>query len=202
MKKFQKDFTEKKFTIPQLKGTSAKTIEEHLKLYAGYVKHANLIREKVDEMKKDAEKNAYALGEVMRRFGFEYNGMRNHEVYFAGFENGPAALSDGSSLKTQIEQGFGSFDLWLQEFKSVGLTRGVGWAMLYYDRRDKRLLNAWIDEQHLGQLQDCSLILGLDMWEHSFVADYQPSGKKAYIEDFFSNINWETIEGNFKKSAI
>ncbi len=196
-----KKFEEKKFNIPELKGISKKTIEEHLKLYSGYVKHTNLIREKIDEMKKDAEKNAYALGEVMRRFGFEYNGMRNHEVYFMSFEGGSRSLSEGSLLKKQIEADFGSYEGWLQEFRSISLTRGVGWTMLYYDRKDKRLLSAWIDEQHLGQLQDCSLILALDMWEHSYVADYQPSGKKTYVEDFFANINWEIIEGNFKNSA-
>ena len=69
--------------------------------------------------------------------------------------------------------------------------------MLYYDKKERRLLNAWVDEQHLGQLQDCTLILGLDMWEHSFVADYQPSGKKNYVEDFFANLNWKVIEKNF-----
>jgi len=196
-----KKFEERKFNIPELKGISKKSIEEHLKLYAGYVKHANLIREKVDEMKKDSEKNAYALGEIMRRFGFEYNGMRNHEVYFASFEGGSKSLPSSGKLRGQIESDFGSFDAWLQEFKSIAMTRGVGWAMLYYDRHDKRLLNTWVDEQHLGQLQDCALILGLDMWEHSFVADYQPSGKKNYVEDFFVNINWETIEGNFKNAA-
>ena len=78
---------------------------------------------------------------------------------------------------------------------------GIGWAMLYYDRTDGRLLNAWIDEQHLGQLQDCALILGLDMWEHSFVADYQPSGKKQYVDDFFENLNWKVVEENFKKAS-
>jgi superoxide dismutase len=41
----------------------------------------------------------------------------------------------------------------------------------------------------------------MDMWEHSYVADYQPSGKKNYIEDFFANLNWEVIEGNFKKAV-
>lgn len=190
-------FKEQTFKIPELKGISAKTIEEHLKLYSGYVKHTNLILEKVEELKKDSEKNAYALGEIMRRFGFEYNGMRNHEVYFASLEGGPVEISSESSIKKQIEKDFGSFDAWLSEFKSLALTRGIGWAMLYYDRKDKRLLNAWIDEQHLGQLQDCILVLGLDMWEHSFVADYQPSGKKKYVEDFFANLNWKTIEKNF-----
>lgn len=190
-------FEEQKFNIPELKGISKKTIEEHLKLYAGYVKHANLVLEKVEELKKDAEKNAYALGEVMRRFGFEFNGMRNHEVYFKSLEGAATPLPEKSQIQEAVAHRWGSFDIWLAEFKSIALTRGIGWAMLYYDRVSGELLNAWIDEQHLGQLQNCTLILGLDMWEHSFVADYQPSGKKAYIEDFFSNLNWENIEQNY-----
>ncbi len=192
-----KKFEEQKINIPVLKGISAKTIEEHLKLYAGYVKHANLVLEKVEEMKKEAEKNAFALGEVMRRFGFEFNGMRNHEVYFKSLEGGAKPLSE-AALRAALAEKWGSFDQWLAEFKAIALTRGIGWAMLYYDRASGELLNAWIDEQHLGQLQNCALILGLDMWEHSFVADYQPSGKKQYVEDFFANLNWETVERNFK----
>jgi superoxide dismutase, Fe-Mn family len=196
-----KKFEERKFNIPALKGISQKTIEEHLKLYAGYVKNANLILEKVEELKKDSEKNSYVLSEVMRRFGFEYNGMRNHEIYFASFEGGGKSTAPDGMLQKQFEADFGGPQNWFNEFKALAMTRGIGWAMLYYDRQEKRLLNAWIDEQHLGQLQDCSVILALDMWEHSFVADYQPSGKKNYIEDFFANINWEIIEGNFQKCA-
>ena len=198
-------FEEKKFTIPDLKGISKKSIEEHLKLYAGYVKHTNLILEKIEELKKDAEKNSYPLGEIQRRFGFEFNGMRNHEVYFASFEGGakmlPTTSADSSGLKSTIEKEWGSFDAWLASFKMIAMTRGIGWAMLYYDRSSRHLINAWVDEQHLGQLQDCALILGLDMWEHSFVADYQPSGKKQYVEDFFANLNWEVIETNFARAS-
>ncbi len=199
-----KQFEEKKFTIPELKGISKKTIDEHLKLYAGYVKNTNLILEKIDEMKKDSEKNACAMGEVQRRFGFEFNGMRNHEVYFASLEAGSKsapATSAVSGFQKAISEEWGSFDAWLASFKAIALTRGIGWAMLYRDNVSGRLLNAWVDEQHLGQLQNCSLVLGLDMWEHSFVADYQPSGKKQYVEDFFANLNWEVIEVNFLNAA-
>ena len=196
-----KQFEEKKFNIGKLKGISEKNIEEHLKLYAGYVKHSNLILEKIEEMMVDSEKNAYALGEVQRRFGFEYNGMRNHEVYFESLSGGVKDLEETSELKKQIENDFGSFEAWLNKFKAIALTRGIGWAMLYYDKKEKRLLNAWVDEQHVGQLQDCPLILALDMWEHSFVADYQPSGKKDYVEDFFLNLNWEKVGGNFAKAT-
>ncbi|HVT75043.1 MAG TPA: Fe-Mn family superoxide dismutase [Candidatus Paceibacterota bacterium] len=191
-----KKFEEKKFNVPALKGISARNIEEHLKLYSGYVKHANLILEKIEEMAKDSEKNAYALGELQRRFGFEWGGMRNHEYYFAHFEGGSQAVDPKSALAADITAEWGSFEGWLARFKAVALTRGVGWAMLYYDNKTGRLVNAWIDEQHLGQLVDACPILCLDMWEHSFVADYQPSGKKQYVEDFFANLNWKSVEKN------
>ena len=83
----------------------------------------------------------------------------------------------------------------MERFKMLALTRGIGWAMLSRDT-DGKLFMHWVDEQHLGQLQDCALILALDMWEHSFVYDYQPSGKKNYVEDFFKNVNWSVIEQN------
>jgi len=193
-----KQFTPKTFNLPVLKGISAKNIEEHLKLYAGYVKNTNLVLEKVAELKKDVEKNAYLLGEVNRRFGFEYNGMRNHEIYFSSLEGSSTSLTAGGLLEKNIIENWGSFEAWLGEFKVIALTRGIGWAMLYYDRRENRLLNTWVDEQHLGQLQNCTLVLALDMWEHSYVADYQPSGKKAYVEDFFVNLNWAKVEENLE----
>lgn len=195
--KTMKPYEEKKFNIGELKGISQKNIEEHLKLYSGYVKNTNLILEKLEEVAKNPDPstssgsaNAYALAEMQRRFSFEYNGMRNHEIYFDLLSDGPEKISEDSELFKSLTYLWGSFDKWLSSFKALAMTRGVGWAILYYDRKEKRLLNAWIDEQHLGQLQDCTPILALDMWEHSFVYDYQPSGKKQYIEDFFENLNW------------
>ena len=137
--------------------------------------------------------------------------MRNHEYYFKHFCATGASASGGegsishilpsdSELYKAIEEEWGSFDAWLNRFKAIALTRGVGWAILYFDQHTKRLLNAWIDEQHLGHLTGLFPVLALDMWEHSFVADYQPSGKKNYVEDFFKNLNWQTAEENFNKA--
>ena len=190
-------YTAKTFNIPELVGISKKNIEEHLKLYTGYVNHTNLVLSKIKELSIDAENNMGLISGLQRRFGFEYNGMRNHEVYFNSFVGGASSLAEDSKLKNAINTEWGSFDNWLTLFKAIATTRGVGWAMLYYDRKEDKLINAWVDEQHLGQLQDCTLVLALDVWEHSYVADYQPSGKKQYIEDFFKNLNWQTIEENF-----
>ncbi|MEK7471131.1 MAG: Fe-Mn family superoxide dismutase [Patescibacteria group bacterium] len=180
-----KKFEEIKFNIGELKGISTKNIEEHLKLYAGYVKNTNLIIEKA---------------ELQTRFGFEFNGMRNHEYYFKSLEGGAKKLPANSQLKIAIEKDAPYFDLWLNSFKILAMTRGVGWAVLNYDKQTKQLIHTWIDEHHLGQLNGLNWILGIDMWEHAFVADYQPSGKKQYVEDFFANLNWEVIEENFKNS--
>lgn len=190
-------FEEKKFNIPKLKGISEKNIEEHLKLYAGYVKNSNLVLQKIEELSEDVEKNSYAISEVQRRFGFEFNGMKNHEIFFDLLSSGPSLIAEGGLLHKQIEKDFGSFDKWLVRFKTLATTRGIGWACLYWDKENARLLNAWVDEHHLGHLNSCYMILGLDMWEHAFVADYQPSGKKQYVEDFFANLNWGIIEKNF-----
>jgi superoxide dismutase, Fe-Mn family len=198
-----KTYKEQKFDIPALKGVSEKNIEEHLKLYSGYVKHVNLILENIAELSTPAaggrEANTYLIGELRRRLGFEFDGMRNHELYFSSFEKGPTSFKKGP-LKQSLEEEFGSFENWLSEFKHMAGGRGVGWAMLYHDKKANRLLNVWIDEQHLGHLTGLSPVLALDMWEHAFVYDYQPSGKKQYIEDFFENLNWETIENNFSES--
>ncbi len=191
-----KKFEEKKFNIPALKGISAKTIEEHLKLYAGYVKNLNLIHEIVENQNNPE----YARREAYRRQGFEFGGMRNHEYYFSHFEGGSKAISPDSPLYKKIIGWAGSFDSFLEIFKNLATTRGVGWAMLGYDKQTNTLIQYWVDEQHLGHLPGVSPILALDMWEHSFVADYQPSGKKNYVDDFFVNLNWQTVEDNFKKA--
>ncbi len=192
-----KKFEEQKFEIGELKGISSKNIEEHLKLYAGYVKFTNLILDKIAEYMADSEKNAYVLGELQRRFSFEFNGMRNHEYYFRSLESGPKPLPEDSELKKKIESQAPSFEAWLAGFKSIALTRGIGWTMLYYDKQTDQLVHAWVDEQHLGQLNGLQLILGIDMWEHAYVYDYPTSEKKKYVEAFFENLNWGIIEKNF-----
>ena len=193
-------FTQKTFNIPPLKGISAKNLEEHLKLYAGYVKSINGIFDKLSEYMLDPEKNAYIIGELHRRIGFEFNGMRNHEYYFHSLEGGAKPLPKDSKFRKEIEKVAPTFEAAMAGFKTLAMTRGVGWAMLYWDKESKQLIPAWVDEQHFGQLNGLSYILGIDMWEHAYVYDYPTSEKKKYIEAFFENLNWEVVEENFLKA--
>lgn len=193
-------FTQKTFNLRELKGISTKNIEEHLKLYAGYVKNANLILEKINDLYKNEVENSYIISELQRRFSFEFGGIINHEYYFSALENGPISPTKESALMSAIQKDFGSFDTWLSRFKALALTRGIGWAMLSYDKKTGQLLNSWTDEQHVGHLVSTSPIICLDMWEHAYLFDYVPADKKKYIEAFFENLNWKILEENFTKA--
>ncbi len=190
-------FEAQKFNIPTLKGLSAKTIEEHIKLYEGYVKHLNLIHEIVE----DQNNQEYVRREIYRRQAFEFCGVRNHEIYFTSLEGGSRPLPENSKLVEKIIAEGSTLERRIEIFKNLATTRGIGWAMLGYDKKSDRLIQYWVDEQHLGHLVGVTPILALDMWEHSFVADYNPSGKKQYVEDFFANLNWEVVENNFLEAT-
>lgn len=127
-----------------------------------------------------------------RRLPFEWNGMRNHEVYFGHFVGGPKALREDSEF---AKLGFN-----LEKFKELALTRGVGWAIVWYDNNTDQLIQSWVDEQHLGQLSGLTPVLALDMWEHSYYLDYTPAEKKNYVEAFFNNLNWESVEKNLSNA--
>ncbi len=182
------------FNIPDLVGISKETIDLHLGLYQGYVKHVNLIHEKIAAYSHDLEANTYAIAEMQRRLGFEFGGMRNHEYYFAQLEGGPAELGE-STLKEKIESAWNSVEAWQNRFTQIAMTRGVGWAMMYHDPHTDKLVLTWVDEQHIGQLADLDIVLALDMWEHSYMRDYVPADKKKYIDAFFQNLNWEVVSG-------
>ena len=193
-------FITKNFELGELIGISSKSVEEHLKLYKGYVTNTNLILNKISELKSDPEKNAFVLGELQRRFGFEFDGMRNHEYYFASLSGSKKEINKEENLYKSIEEQWGSFENFLIHFKFVATTRGPGWSILYFDKMSNKLIISWVDEHQLGQLTGLSLILCLDMWEHAYYLDYIPSEKKKYIEAFFTNLNWEVVEENFKKA--
>lgn len=197
-------FTEQKFNIPAIEGISQKTIDEHLKLYSGYVKNTNLILDTIAEISKYADPatptglgTIYATNEMQRRFAFEFNGMRNHEYYFEQLEGGPDMGNAESALSKQMAKDFGSSTIWFEKFKALCLTRGIGWAILYYDKKSDKLLNAWVDEQHLGQLNGLDFIYGIDMWEHSYMLDYTPGDKKKYVESYLMATNQAVVEKRF-----
>lgn len=51
------------------------------------------------------------------------------------------AYQKNSKLKNAIEKSGIDFNSWLENFKMLAMTRGVGWAMLYYDKETDNFNN-------------------------------------------------------------
>jgi len=182
----------KTFNLPALEGLSEKQVTAHLSLYEGYVKHVNHLREQIHDLEsQDKEKYAYAIAELRRRLGFEFDGMRMHEYYFTQFEGGTTDVPE--SLSALVSEKYGSWDAFIEHFTTVGMTRGIGWTVLYQDPEVGTVHTAWVSDHELGQLAGLPIIFAMDMWEHAFMVDYLPSAKKDYITAFLKNTNWETV---------
>lgn len=191
-------YTAQTFNLGDLPGLSEKQIKAHIGLYEGYVKHINVLRDQIKELEtNDKEKFAYAIMETRRRLGFEFNGMRMHEYYFTQLEGGAKALSVDSALAGAVSEKYGSIENFITHFTSVGMSRGIGWSVLYADPAAHTVHTAWVSDHELGQLGGLPIILAMDMWEHAFMVDYLPAEKKTYIEAFLNNVNWGVVEKRF-----
>lgn len=192
------NYRAKIFNISGLKGISDKTLEIHFKLYEGYVKETNLLTEKIATMLKksqvDVEKYP-AYSELKRRLGFEYNGMILHEYYFGNLRRQAGGdPKKTSSFFRQAQASFGSYANWKKDFVGIGKMRGVGWAICYQDPSNGRLSNHWITLHEEGNVAGFRPILVMDLWEHAYLLDYKPKDRPKYIDAFFENIDWESVD--------
>jgi Fe-Mn family superoxide dismutase len=167
-----------------LKGIPDALVEAHLKLYAGYVKNLNLLRQRLGGRAPGTPE----FSELHRRVGFEINGMRLHELYFDNLS--PAGGMPGVPVRDAMSKEWGSFEAWQAEFAGVGAMRGVGWAILYQDPSGGALSNHWIGLHEEGHPAGFRPILVMDVWEHAFTGLERPK----YIDAFLSNVRWETVE--------
>lgn len=194
-----KTYAPKKWDLAGLKGISDATLEMHFALYEGYVKNTNLLVEQTSDLRKSGE----GLGanpkfaELVRRMGWEFNGMRLHELYFDNMTKNPSELSSGR-LYDALGEGYGDLESWKKDFFAVGGMRGVGWAIAFQDPTNGQISNHWIELHQDGNLAGFLPIVVMDCWEHAFIKDYKPSERSRYIEAFYSNLNWPACEARLK----
>ena len=193
----------RQFNLSGLKGISDETLEMHFKLYEGYVKETNNLTERIAKFIQDGtvdQEEMPAYSELTRRMGFEYNGMVLHEYYFDNLQSGGGVgdAERNSRFIRAAEASFGTYAIWKADFVGIGKMRGVGWAICYENPTTGRLSNHWITLHETGNVAGYNPILVMDVWEHAFLLDYKPAERPKYIEAFFSNINWATVDKRLK----
>ncbi len=171
------------------KGLSDALLKNHFTLYQGYVTNTNKVSDALNSLAKEGKAATPEYAELKRRFGWEWNGMRLHELYFGNMVKGGKPIDKNSNLSKKMGADFGSYENWEKDFRATGALRGIGWIVLYHDAASGRLFNTWINEHDVGHLSGATPLLIMDVFEHAYMLDY--GLKKAdYIEAFFNAINW------------
>jgi len=204
-------YTAKNFeNLLGMKGFSDTLLKNHFTLYEGYVKNINAIleKQKSESLVENNSPISPEASELIRRLGWEYNGMKLHELYFENLikkdlektsENSTELeINPTSNLAIQINQTFQNLENFKNIFQQIGKMRGIGWVALVKNLENNNLFIIWIDEHNVGNLANSEIILIMDVFEHAFMLDY--GLKRAdYIQAFWENIDWKTCEERFAK---
>ncbi len=173
-------------------GFSETLLKNHFTLYQGYVANTGKLLDGLNQLLADGKGATPEYAEMKRRLGWEFNGMRLHELYFGNL-GGKGTIPASGALAGKLAASFGSAEAWEKDFRATGAMRGIGWVGLYLDPVGDRLINFWINEHDVANPAGCTPLLIMDVFEHAFMLDY---GLKRgdYIEAFFRNIDWQAVE--------
>jgi Fe-Mn family superoxide dismutase len=175
-----------------MQGFSDTLLKNHFTLYQGYVTNTNKVMDLLKAKLQAGQEGTPEFAELKRRLGWEFNGMRLHELYFENL-GGDGDASKAPNLTKRVEAQFGSVDACAKDFMATAAMRGIGWVICYEDIENGLLINQWINEHDVGHPAGCNPILVLDVFEHAFMIDY--GLKRAdYINNFFKNIKWDVVE--------
>ena len=133
-----------------MKGFSDQLLKNHFKLYQGYVTNTN----KILDLLKQHKPGTPEFNELSRRFGWEFNGMRLHELYFGNLRKGGIEMEDDKSSKfyKECEKDWKSFEVWKEDFIGKASMRGIGWVVFCKDNTTGKTFNIWVNEHDLGLL--------------------------------------------------
>ena len=172
-------------------GFSDMLLKNHFTLYQGYVTNTNKVLDILGLMAKDGRTAIPEFAELKRRLGWEFNGMRLHELYFGNL-GGKTPLDPAGPLGRRIVEQYGDFESWEKDFRATGAMRGIVGVVLYEAGANGRLINFWINEHDVSHPAGCEPLLVMDVFEHAFMLDY--GLKRAdYIEAFFKAIDWPAV---------
>lgn len=176
----------------------ARTMEIHYtKHHNGYTTNLNnaiagndLEGKTIEELMKIAGTNA-----AVRNNG---GGYYNHSLFWTILSPKGGGEPTGV-LATKINEAFGSFANFKDEFSKAAATRfGSGWAWLIV--KDGKLVVTSSPNQDNPLMDIAEVkgmpILGLDVWEHAYYLNYQ-NRRPDYISAFWNLVNWEEVTKRF-----
>jgi Fe-Mn family superoxide dismutase len=174
----------------------------HDKHHAAYVNNLNAALEKHPELQnKSAEDLIRDLNSVpddirtaVRNNG---GGHVNHTMFWqimgpngGGEPTGPIADA--------INQTFGSFDAFKQQFNDAGAKRfGSGWVWLCRDGSGNLHIESTANQDN-PMSEGHTPIMGNDVWEHAYYLKYQ-NRRPEYLGAWWNVVNWDEVNKRFQQ---
>ncbi|PWU67965.1 MULTISPECIES: superoxide dismutase [Gracilibacillus] len=126
-------------------------------------------------------------------------GHLNHTLFWEVIAPGSKADKPEGELAKAIDQQFGSFDQFKEEFSNAAVTRfGSGWAWLVVNS-DGKLEVTSTPNQDNPISEGKTAILGIDVWEHAYYLKYQ-NKRPDYIANFYQVINWDVVAEKYRQA--
>ena len=175
--------------------------EQTLELHHG--KHHQTYITNLNNFIKDTELEKLSLEDIIKKTfsdktksGIFNNASQhwNHNLFWKCMKaNGGNNVP--TKLKEKINNDFGSFEKFREEFINAGITQfGSGWCWLSI--KEGKLVVTKTPNAENPIIHNMKPILGCDVWEHSYYLDYK-NKRPIYLENFFDKlINWEFVESN------
>jgi superoxide dismutase, Fe-Mn family len=178
----------------------ARTMEiHHTKHHQAYVTNLNNALAGGEWEKHSIEDilaNISKLPAAVRNNG---GGHYNHSLFWTLMAPNAGGTPEGDLLNA-INQYFGSFDKFKEQFASAGMTRfGSGWAWLVQVGKDLKITSTPNQDNPLMDIAEIKghPILAVDVWEHAYYLKYQ-NRRNEYLAAFWNVVNWDEVGRRLK----
>ena len=180
---------------------SARTLEfHHGKHHQAYVTNLNNMVKDTPMAKQSLEDIIRATAKDDSKTGIFNNAAQvwNH-TFFWNCMKPRGGGQPGGDLAKRIEQSFGGFDKFRDEFKQAAATQfGSGWAWLVADGGRLKVTKTPNAVNPLSQGQ--TALLTCDVWEHAYYLDFQ-NRRPDFVQAFLDHlINWDFVAQNLAKA--
>jgi superoxide dismutase, Fe-Mn family len=180
---------------------SAKTLHlHHDKHHQAYVTNLNNLIEGTEFAGKSLEEIVTgSYGDAAKQGIFNNAGQHwNHNLFWRIMKKGGGG-NPGGELAKRIDDAFGSFEAFKEQFKTAGVTQfGSGWAWLAVQGDQLKVVKTPNGENPL--VHGMRPILGIDVWEHAYYVDYE-NRRPEYVAAFLNQlVNWSEVEAELHKA--
>lgn len=180
---------------------SAETLSFHYgKHHNAYVVNLNGLVDRTEYADKSLEEIIVATAGDASKAGIFNNAAQiwNHTFYWHSMAPNGGGEPTGA-LAERIVEDFGSFEAFVEVFKTAGATQfGSGWAWLVL--RDGKLAVEKTANAECPLTSGAVPLLTMDVWEHAYYIDFQ-NRRPDYISTFLGSlVNWEFAAENLAKA--